>query len=181
MTQTHKTRPCVSHASESACLMTLTEEGARSTAHKICLNTPGSTDRCFVQWARSDWTVGPRDNCRSHRTDRTRRPVGASSPDDNHIGKDRFGESQNLGARVSLPDRCSGAAILRIDSDERLPQLRHHFATLERTETSWSHDTCRNDNVKRPEFRAPRARDSVRPRQRVHGQRRQIHRAENVT
>ena len=41
ITHTQVTCPCVSHASESACLMTLTEDGARPTAHRICLNTPG--------------------------------------------------------------------------------------------------------------------------------------------
>src|SRR5688572_12491198 len=40
MTHTHITCPCVSHASESACLMTPTEDGANPTAHRICLNTP---------------------------------------------------------------------------------------------------------------------------------------------
>ena len=33
-----------------------------------------------------DWTVGTRDDCRSHGTHRTRRPFGAGSPHDNHIG-----------------------------------------------------------------------------------------------
>jgi hypothetical protein len=38
ITHTNVTCPCVSHASESACLMTPTEDGARPTAHRISLN-----------------------------------------------------------------------------------------------------------------------------------------------
>src|SRR5688572_15823596 len=48
MTHKHLTCPCVSHASEIACLMTLTEDGARSTAHRICLNTP-DLDRSILR------------------------------------------------------------------------------------------------------------------------------------
>jgi hypothetical protein len=41
ITQTTMRCPCVSQASERACLMTLTEVGARSTAHRTRLKRPG--------------------------------------------------------------------------------------------------------------------------------------------
>jgi hypothetical protein len=48
-----------------------------------------------------------------------------------NIGTQGFRKLQNLRARVPLPDSCSGVGILRIDSDERLPQPRHDVGALE--------------------------------------------------
>ena len=182
ITHTHVTCPCVSHASESACLMTLTEDGAKPTAHRICLNTP-ALNRSICR------PVGTIRTGQSERatTVAVTEPigrVGRSAPAAPMTTISAGTDFANF--RIWVPGSpCLTAApvmgILRIGSDERLPQLLHNVAALERTQTFWNHEASCDDNVKRPQLRASRARDSVRPLQRVHGQRRQIHRAENVT
>jgi len=54
--------------------------------------------------------------------------------------------------------------------DERFPQFRHQLSTLEGIECLWSREASSSDNMERPELRAARTRDDVRPSQRVHGQ-----------
>jgi hypothetical protein len=80
-----------------------------------------------------------------------------------NIGTQGFRKLQNLRARVPLPDSCSGVDILRIYCDERFPQLSDHVSALEGTESLWSHEASRNDNMERPKLRASSACDGVRP------------------
>ena len=114
ITHTHVTCPCVSHASESACLMTPTEDGVKSTAHRICLNTP-AVDRSIrrpVGTIRTGQSQRATTAAVTEPIGRVGRSAPAAPMTTTSAGSDAR-EFQNLGARVPLPDSCASVDIAR--------------------------------------------------------------------
>lgn len=173
---------CVSHASDSACFMTPIDAGATSTAQAIRSNSPAFSD--FTR------TAGRHDQ---HRTVRTRHHDGCNRSDraigsfrscgahDDQRGRLGSRERENRTARIALVDRCANEAIVRIDRVQCLTQRVDHLVAFVKGEALLGKDSASRDDVKHPEFCSSNSGDGVCPFQRIHRDRRQVHRTQHVT